>query len=655
MFREFLTRSKSFKNRKVKINFKEDIEPQEIFLDSLAKKKEKELGISEKKIEVPFPKKNLQGFFIFSLILLSILFGKTLQLQFIEGKKYLALAERNKFKLYQIKTERGVIYDKNLKQLVENLPSFDLTCQKDKLPQENSEKKKIFKEIAEIFNKNSNDLEKEVLESDSSTVLISENLSHQTIILFEARIDEFPGFQIRRNTIRNYQDGEIFSHLIGYIGKITAEELKSSDEYSTSDWIGREGLEKYYEKTLKEIPGKLQLEKDVHGRIISQQILSKPESGKSLVLWLDADLQKKIRDELNSSLERVGAKKGSAVALDPKTGGVLALVSLPSFDNNLFRKGTDAQAITNLFNDSRKPLFNRAISGKYLVGSTIKPLIALAGLEEKLTSPEKEINCRGEITVPHKYNPEIVYRYEDWKIHNKTNLRKALAESCNVYFYILGGGYKEQEGLGPTRIKKYLEIFGWGEKTGIDLPGESGGFIPDPAWKKAVIGEPWWDGDTYHLSIGQGNLLITPLQIAVAFSAIANDGKILQPQLVQKIVDSQKNLIEEKQPKIIREINISPANLQIVKEGMRGAVTYGTATLLNNLSVKAAAKTGTAETIKSGYYHNWVTVFAPYDDPQIVLTIVLEDVKGALGAAIPVAQKILEWYFTEPTITNEIE
>jgi len=639
--------SKDFKNRKVKLKFKEDIEPQEILLDSLAKKKEEEISVSEKKFEVPLSKKNLLGFFIFSLILILILFGKTFQLQFIEGEKYLALAEGNKFKLYQIKAERGVIYDKNFKQLVENLPSFDLICQKANLPQIDSEKKKIFKEIASILNKNLEDVEEKILESENSTVLISENIPHQTLILLEVRIEEFPGFQIRINTVRDYKDGKSFSHLIGYTGKISAEELKLSDEYSIFDWTGREGLEKSYEEILREKPGKLRAEKDVQGNIISQEIISLPESGNSLVLWLDSDLQKKIEEELNSNLERVGAKGGAAVALDPKTGGVLALISLPSFDNNLFRKGTDPQTFSSIFDDPKKPLFNRAISGGYLVGSTIKPLIALAGLEEKLISPKKEIDCRGQITVPHKYNPEIVYRYEDWKVHGLTDLRKALAESCNVYFYTLGGGYKEQEGLGPTRIKKYLEIFGWGEKTGIDIPGEYNGFIPDPSWKRTVKKEGWWDGDTYNLSIGQGDILVTPLQVTAAFSAIANGGKIFQPQIVQKIVDSQKNLIEEKKSKVIRELPVDSKNFQIVKEGMREAVIYGTATLLNNLPVKAAAKTGTAETVKRGYYHNWVTVFAPYDDPQIVLTIVLEDVKGSLGAAIPVAKNILEWYFSQ--------
>lgn len=624
-----------------------DVEPHEIFLDSLAKNKEKEFGISEKKFEIPLSFNTLKLLFVFCIILILILFGKIFQIQIINGKEYSLLAEKNRFKFSQIKSERGIIYDKNLKQLVENKASFDLICQKNNLPIDVFERKKILKTISFILNKNYETLEKEILESDQSTIVISENLNHQTLVYLEARIEDLSGFQIRKNTIREYKDGKVFSHIIGHMGKITAEELKTSDEYSIFDWVGKDGLERYYENILKEKPGKIKIEKDVLGNIISQEIIQSPESGKNLVLWIDSDLQKKIEEELRLALEKVGAKSGAAVAIDPKTGGVLSLVSLPSYDNNLFRKGTNQEEINQLLNDSQKPLFNRAISGGYVVGSVIKPLIAVGALEEKIISSQKEIYCQGGISITNKYNPEIIYKYEDWKIHGNTNLRKALAESCNVYFYTVGGGYEKQEGLGPTRIKKYLGLFGWGEKTGIDLPGEFTGFLPDPDWKKETKKENWWDGDTYHYSIGQGDLLITPLQVANAFSAIANGGILYQPQIVKEIVDKEKNVIEEFKPKIIREININQENLKIVKEGMREAVIYGTAKLLNNLQIETAAKTGTAETYKSGYYHNWISVFAPYENPQIVLTVVLFDVKGALGAAVPVAKNVLEWYFTQ--------
>ena len=645
--------SRELRNRKVKMRFKEDIEPQEILLDKLAQKKDEELGISEKKLEVPLSKRTLKSLFIIFLISIFILFGKTFQLQVAEHKKFLALAEENKFIIHQIEAGRGVIYDKNLTQLVFNQPSFDLICKKTELPQAETEKTKVLNEISAILKISFEDLRKKIEDSEEPLVLISENISHQTLIILETKIKELPGFEIEQNWLRDYKAGIDFVHLIGYTGKITTEELKAEPEqYSIFDWVGRDGIEKSYEKVLRKNPGKLRIERDALGNIIKKEIISLPESGKSLVLHLDSQLQKKIKEALDVQLQAVGSKKAAAVALDPKTGGVLALVSLPGFDNNLFQKGADPEALKTLLEDrpGLKPFFNRVISGRYLTGSTIKPLIASAALEEKIIDPNKQINCQGKIEVKDFWNPEKIWDYDDWTTHGLTNLRKAIAESCNVFFYTIGGGYKNQQGLGPTRIKEYLELFGWNQKTGIDLPGEAEGFIPDKDWKKKVFGEGWWDGDTYYLSIGQQYLQITPLEVVSAFAAIANGGKLYQPEVVQKIVDNEKKTIEEIQPKIIRENFISPQNLQIVREGMRQAVSgqnspQASSVLLSSLPVAAAAKTGTAE-LGNDYYHNWVTVFAPYEDPQIVLTVMIENVKGVQAAALPVAKAVLEWYFT---------
>ncbi|XOB41869.1 MAG: penicillin-binding protein 2 [Candidatus Nealsonbacteria bacterium] len=646
------------RNKKIKTRFKEDIEPQEILLDTLARKKEEEFGISEKKFEVPLSKKVLSGFYIVFLILILILFAKTFQLQLIDGKKFSALAEGNKFIIYSTQATRGVIYDKEGNQLVFNKPSFDLTytdaeklrtCLHQDPDSSLCPEFKVLKEVSLIIKKEIEEIKKEIEKSELPTVLISKNLDHQTLILLEAKINsnELPGFQIRRNFVRDYKEGSSFAHLIGHIGEIDAEELKADPEnYSIFDYIGKAGLEKFYEEILRKNSGKLRLERDALGNVISKEIIQLPESGKSLVLWLDSDLQKKIEEEIGKVLKNLGAQKAAVVALDPKTGGVLALVSLPGFDNNLFQKGADPQALESLLNDPLEPLFNRAVSGSYLTGSTIKPLIASAVLEEKIISPQKKINCQGKITIPNPWDPSSPTIKRDWKSHGWTDMKSAIAESCNVYFYTVGGGYGNQEGLGPTKIKKYLEFFGWGEKTGIDIPGEVKGFIPDKEWKKKTWGQGWWDGDTYNLSIGQGYLKISPLEVATGFASIANGGKLLKPQVAKSIVDKEKNIIEEFEPKVIRGDFIGLENLQIVKEGMREAVTYGSSIILNSLPVKAAAKTGTAETWRENYYHNWVTVFAPYEDPQIVLTIVIEDVKGMQAAALPVAKGVLEWYFT---------
>jgi penicillin-binding protein 2 len=613
---DFLSLRK-FRRNNIQFAFKEDIEPHEILLDSLAEKEEKQLGLSEKKFEVPLLKKIIQGFFIFCFLIISFLLFKTFQLQVVEGKDFVQLAERNKFIIRQIQAERGVIYDKNMEQLVFNKSTFDLVCGEE----------------------------------------VVENLSHQELILFEARNGEHSDCRINTNVVREYKEGEIFAQILGYTARINNEELVSAPEfYSASDYVGRTGTESYYEKYLRKNPGKLRVERDALGQALSQEIISLPESGESLVLWLDADLQRKLSEELKNKYEEIGAGGAAAVAMDPKTGGILALVSLPSFDNNLFQKGADAASLQSLLDDPQNlnPLFNRAISGRYLTGSSIKPLLAAAALQEGIISPEKQIYSPGYIEVPHQYDPEITYKFRDNAIHGWVDVKKAIAQSCNVYFYSIGGGYGEQVGLGPTKIKEYLEMFGWTMKTGIDLPGEATGFVPDIEWKKETLGEGWWDGNTYYLSIGQEYLQITPLEVATSIAAVANGGKLLKPQVVREIISGSSDkfeVIEEFNPEVLKENFIDPENLEIVREGMRQAVTgfnspLASAVILNSLPVSSAAKTGTAE-LGNDRYHNWITVFAPYEDPKIVLTVMVENVKGVQAAVLPVVREVLEWYFTE--------
>jgi penicillin-binding protein 2 len=624
----------------LKYNF--EIEPEEVLLDKLAKKKEEEMGIFEKKFEVPIFKTTIFRFFLFLILLLLFLYLRTFQLQIIQAKDFQTKSEKNKFLISKIRAERGVIYDQNFKQLVFNKPTFDLILKKSELPKDEKEKEKILKEAASILKVDFEKI-KEKINSQDEEIKIAENLDHRTLIVLETKIDELSGFEIEKRIQREYLDGETISHLIGYLGK--------------TDLGGKEGIEKSYDQVLRESPGKILIERDAKGRILSQKIVELPKPGKSLVLWLDFDLQKKIKEEMEKKIKEVGAKGGAAVAIDPKTGGVLALVSLPSFDNNLFSKGISQKDWEKLQKDPRNPLLNRATSGQYLFGSTVKPFIALAALQEKIISPNKKIDCQGKIEIPHRYNPEIIYEFKDWTVHGSTDIRKAIAESCNVFFYTIGGGYKDQEGLGPSKIKKYLETFGFGKSVDSDfsIPSFATGLIGNPEWKKEKFGESWWDGDTYNMSIGQGYILTTPLQVARAYAAIANGGKLLKPKFVKEIVDEEKNVLETIQPEVEREIQTDPKNLQIVKEGMRWAVTgqnspHASAVALSDLPVAAAAKTGTAQVSRKACkdcYTIWISVFAPYEDPKIVLTIVLEDVKGRLSqVVVPVAKEVLNWYFS---------
>jgi len=641
---------KYFIKRKNKSFFK-DVEPHEILLDALSKKNEKKWGSPQKRIETPLLEKVFKGFSSFCFLVIFGLLIRTFQLQVIQGEEYLEQSNSNRYISYKLQAERGVIYDKNLKQLIFNIPSFDLVCNKEKLPLLGEERDVVLGKLSSILGETKEILSNKIKESDKLNFIISENLEHKELIILEVKIKELKGFEIKQSLFRDYQDGITYAHLIGYMGKVEQEQLsKEPNFYSLLDNVGKVGLEKYYEEYLRKIPGRLRVETDVLGNVFSEEVVSLSESGSSLVLYLDSDLQKKIQESLEQQLELMGSSKAVAVAIDPKTGGVLSLVSLPSFDNNTFAT-SDSKQIEAIFNDEDNPLFNRAISGiGYPTGSAIKPLIAATALQEDVISANRSINCQGLIEVEHEYDSDIVYQYHDWETHGFTDMRKAIAESCNVYFYSIGGGNQDFgiDGLGGSTIKKYLELFGWGEKTGIDLPSEGESILP-------TIDYNWRLGNTYHFSIGQGPFSILPIQVTNAYVAIANGGILLKPQVVQKIVNYSSgsfDVIKEFQPEIIREGFIDSDYLQVVREGMRQTVTgknspLASATILNSLPVTSAAKTGTAETPKEGVYHNWVTVFAPYENPEIVLTIMFESVEGLRAAAVPVARDILNWYFTK--------
>jgi penicillin-binding protein 2 len=629
-----------------------DIEPHEIFLDGLARDKEEELGITEKKFEVPLKEKI--SYVILGIFLLSafILFSKTFFLQVVEGRDYYAASQNNKGRVSLIIPERGIIYDKNLKKLVSNSPAFDLVCDKRDFSVSSYEVLLEIENMASILGQNPADIQKIVEESNESEVLIAENISHEKLLVLEAKIGELEGCRIEKNTIRNYVDAEIFSQILGYTSKINKTELAKLSNYTINDYIGKTGIEQYYEEYLRGTPGQLEVKKTAVGVKKGDEVLSVAQPGDNLILNIDADLQKKTYEELSARIKLLNAKRGAAVAVNPKTGAVLALVSYPSYDNNLFSAGISFADFNDIQNNPNQPLFNRAISAQYPTGSTIKPFEAYGALAEKTISPDKKINDIGYILVTSKYDSSVTYRYGGVTPHGWVDMRKALAVSSNIYFYTVGGGYEGQEGLGPTRIKKYLELFGWGSKTGIDLPGEFAGFIPTPEWKKQNIGESWWDGDTYNLSIGQSYLKVTPLQVAMAYSAIANGGTLYKPQIVSKVVDSLDNAnnpIKSFAPEVIKSNFLDADNLQIVKDGMRDCVTkdYGSAYYLNNLPVDVAAKTGTAETSKTGIYNTWASVFGPYEDPDIVFVATIEGIEGLQSATLPVARNVLQWYFSK--------
>lgn len=652
---EFLL-EKTLKGKKIKYPYSEYIEPQELLLDSLARKKEEQLGLSEKKFEVPLSMNAIRFFIVVFVLASGLLLSNTFKMQILDYREYFALAQENRYIVKAIESGRGVIYDSKNVILASNKPSFNLIVNKNDFPKNIAEQDRILNEISSIVGEPAEYLKEKILKDQKTTqpaTLITEVIDHQKLIILQAKISNWPGIEIEESTVREYKEGPFFSHIIGYTGMVTDEELKKNSEiYSSFDQVGRAGIEKTYEDILKRTAGKIRIERDASDNQIKKEIISLPESGRSLKLWLDAKLQKKIEEELRKTMENVNAKNAVAVALNPKTGGVLAMVSLPSFDNNLFSQKTDPNALKALLVDKSQPLLNRVIAGKYVTGSAIKPFEASAALQEKLISPDKLIDDQGYILVKNRYDPSVVYKYAGIVPHGLVDMRKALAVSSNIYFYTIGGGYGDQKGLGPSRIEKYLSLFGWSEKTGIDMPNEAKGFIPTANWKKSVKKEGWWDGDTYNLSIGQGDLAVTPLEVASAYASIANGGTLYKPKVVKEIINNDSNSVEPINPEIIRDNFIDKENLQIVREGMRLGVTavdtpQAACKLLDDLPVAVACKTGTAQTSLPNHYHNWINIFAPYDDPQIEITLMIENVDHAMAVVIPTMKEILKWYFSE--------
>lgn len=636
------------KNKQTRQDSARELQPQEILLDSLSRKKE---FLSQKRFEVLLKNKVLRVFTFIFLVLILILFTKTLELQAIKSREFIMLAQRNYQRVYFDNPVRGVIYDKDFNQLAFNKLRFDLACYKKDLPQGEKEKEKVLRSISEILSIDVNVLRNKLSEETGEHILISEDLDHDTLILLYSRLEDLPGFYLNKTFGRSYASSPNLSHVLGFLGRVESFKLKEIKNYSGLDYIGKSGLEKSYEEILRGKRGETMVVKNVFSQEISREKISDPQPGESLVLWIDSDLQARVNQILGDAMNKVSARGGVVIAMDPNTGGVLSLVSLPNFDNNLFFGRLDPKKWEQISTDSSTPLWNRCISGIYPTGSTIKPIIAIAALEEEIIKAGEKINCQGSIDVPNPWFPDKPWVFHDWTIHGWTDLRKAIAQSCNVYFYTVGGGYRNIKGLGEEKIKQYLELFGWGRKTGIDLPDEKKGLIPDRKWKEEYFREKaqriWLPGDTYNLSIGQGYLSVTPIQVVASFSAIANGGKLLSPRLVKEIVDENKNTVEKLQPEIIRENFVDQNYIKAVKEGMKQAVNYGTGRHLSDLPVEVAAKTGTAQTSEPDHYHNWITVFAPYENPEIVLTVMLESVPEEQMAAISAARDILAWYFRE--------
>lgn len=589
-------------------------------------------------------------FFIFLII------GRVAWLQIVKGDDYYSMAEGNRVRVERIEAKRGIIYDNNRRVLSRNVANFLLYFIPADLPAELGKREEIFNEVSRILgDKPVEDIKKELnkvkpksLES-YQPLFIADDIPYEKAMLLYLKSSEWPGAVLTNKSRREYDlASRSLSHVVGYTGKISPEELKKGgSEYSPIDYIGKMGIEYFWEPDLRGINGKKEIEVDAMGK--EKKIMNeiKPEDGNNLVLSINSELQKKIGEEMLNAFSKFNFKKGVVVAMDPQSGEILSLVSMPVYDSNAFARGITADEYNNLLNQPDHPLFNRAISGEYPSGSTIKPIISSAALEEGVINENTTISSTGGIRIGEWFFP-------DWKAggHGQTSVRRALAESINTFFYYIGGGFGDFKGLGIDKIVQYAKLFGLGSQLGIDLPSEGSGFLPTKDWKEKTKGERWYIGDTYHLSIGQGDILATPLQVAAYTSVFANGGKLYRPHLVKEILSASDVLIKKIDEPPIRENFISEHNLQIVREGMRQTVTAGSAISLSDLPVAVAGKTGTAQWSSKNNPHAWFTGFAPYENPEIVIVVLIEEGGEGSSVAVPIAEEVLRWYFGDYQSTN---
>jgi penicillin-binding protein 2 len=614
------------------------------------------------------------------------------RLQIVEGEHYQILADRNRFRLVPTEAARGVIYDRNGRILVQNIPSFTVTIIPAYLPEDEQEEMAVFSQLSALLGIPASTATastgtfsprrgiKEMIDEVRDTapyrpLTIKTNVDRDTVFIIEEEHLDLPGVLIELDPIRQYPSGDLTSHIIGYVGPIPGEQAEAYANRGydpNNDTVGLTGVELTFDEELRGSKGYKYIEVDVAGREVRAVGDPQPSlPGHNLILTIDLELQQFMEEALRRGMENVESENGVAIAMNPQTGEILSLVSLPSYDNNLFATGISQEDWARLEEDPRKPLVNHAITGQYPPGSAFKIIPAAAALEEGVVNRRTTLTCQGTLWLPNKYfpdDPELAQPFYCWihkygQGHGALNIVQAIAQSCDIFFYQLGGGFKEFEGLGLERLSEYAGLFGLGQPTGIDLPGEASGLVPTQKWKRINYAENWSTGDTYNVSIGQGFILVTPLQLLNATAAIANGGTLYQPQIVYQATDAEGQVIRQFAPVVIRQVPVSEENLATVREGMRQAVEWGTARQAQLEGIEVAGKTGTAEypgpRDEKGNLptHAWFTAFAPVQEPEIALVIFVAGGGEGTTTAVPIAAEILRYYFglpePQPTPTPE--
>ena len=565
-------------------------------------------------------------------------------LQIIKGEELLKRSENNRIRIRDVKAMRGIILDARGVVLVENRPSYDVVI----FPEDVKDLKGLVEKLETLYAKVGL-----TFPMDYETILenrrpftplrVDRNVSREKLALIETHSLDLPGVGIDVMPVREYYYGESMAHVIGYIGEVSRDELEreKSAGYKSGDFIGKFGLEKALDRYIRGRPGGEQVEVNVVGRKVKTLGRVEPVQGYRVVLTIDSQVQK-------AAWAAMEGKAGAVVALDPRDGSILALVSRPGFDPNLFNRGVSADVWEKISSNPLHPMENRAIAGQYPPGSTYKLIVAAAALEEGIITPETSFNCPGSFEMGTR-------TFRCWRKHGhgRVSLHRAIVESCDVYFYNVG------KLLGVDRLAQYAQAFGLGARTGVAMAGERRGLIPTRDWKLARFGVPWQPGETISIAIGQGYNTATPLQLANAYAAVANGGEFFTPRVVQRIETDDGEIIEEFRPEKKAVLPVSRENLQLLKRALWGVVNEpgGTGGQARVAGRDVCGKTGTAQVIGmaegddgSAYPYEYrdhalFVSFAPRDNPEIVVAVVAEHSGHGGSAAAPVARKVLEAYF----------
>jgi len=573
-----------------------------------------------------------------------LLTGRLFFLQIIQGERYTYLSENNRIRLKKIPGTRGMVFDRKGQLLIDSRPSFDLLF----VPEDAKEPETTLRRLAGVLGRDEGELLGLLEENQGrppfEEMVLGRDIDWRSLVAVETHQLDLPGVTLRIRPRRSYLLNSTAAHLLGYMGEIGSKQLKAQKEkgYGMGDEMGQFGLERRWEEFLRGRNGGQQVEVDALGRRV--RVLHEVEDvpGNSVYLTLDRDIQE-------TAYEALQGKVGAIVALEVNSGAILASVSTPAFDPNVFARGVTAEEWRALGQDRMHPLNNRAVQGQYPPGSTFKIVLAVAALEEKVIDPETQLQCHGSMAFGNRV-------FRDWKKegHGAVDLHKGIVQSCDVYFYQLG------QRIGIDRIAKYARALGLGEKTGIALDDEKPGLIPDSEWKMKRFGQPWFPGETPSASIGQGYITVTPLQMANMMATVANGGTLYRPWFVRRVESLDGTLIREYGPEKIRSLELKENTLKHIRSALADVVNSGAGTggRAKSNMVAIAGKTGTAQVAEMrGAYvkseqlsyllrdHAWFVAYAPAENPVIAVAALVEHGGHGATAAAPMAKKVIEKYF----------